>query len=275
MNSLNGKVAVVLGASAEAGTGWGIAEGLAEAGVKVVVAARSEAPLKKLAAKIGGTAHVCDAAREDQIASLAKKALDTYGQLDFAINAAGLPVLGLVSDLTTQSWQSALDVNYLANVHFIREMAKAMGENGSIVLVTSLSTTHPVVPNVAYACAKAATDCLVRYAALEYGPKQIRINSVLPGGIISDLTKDLFSNAAVRQVFEKEVPLGRLALPRDIANAVLWLCGPAFVTGLNLPICGGNQLSRFPMISEMPQAEASWEGQGVTLYDQENTRDSA
>lgn len=265
MNDFKGKVAVVLGASAEGGTGWAIAEALANAGCKVVVAARSEAPLKKLAAKIGGTAAVCDAAREDHIVALAKTALDTYGRVDFAINSAGLPILGLVADLSTQTLQAALDVNYLAHVHFVREMAKAIGENGSIVLITSLSTTHPVVPNVAYACAKAATDCLVRYAAIEYGPRNIRINTIRPGAILSDMARDLFSSDAVRKVFEKEVPLGRIAVPADFANAVLWLCGPAFVTGVDIPVCGGNQLTRFPFMSELPGADASWDGANVEI----------
>lgn len=265
MSNLQGKVAVVLGASAEGGTGWAIAEGLAKAGCKVVVAARRLEPLQKLAAKIGGTAVVCDAAREDHIVALAKTAVDTHGRVDFAINSAGLPILGLVADLSTASLQAALDVNYLAHVHFVREMAKAIGDNGSIVLITSLSTTHPVIPNVAYACAKAATDCLVRYAALEYGPRNIRINSIRPGAIASDMAKDLFSNPAVRAVFEKEVPLGRIAVPEDFADAALWLCGPAFITGVDLPVCGGNQLSRFPRMNEMPGAESAWDNANVEI----------
>lgn len=274
MNQLTGKVAVVLGASAEAGTGWAIAEALSGAGVKVVVGARSEAPLKVLAQKIGGTARVCDAASEAQIAALAQAALDTYGSLDIAVNAAGLPVLGLIGDSTDTQLQSALDVNYLANVYFVRHMARAIGEDGSIVIVSSLSTTHPLVPNFAYACAKAATDCLVRYAAIEYGPRGIRINSILPGAIVSDLTRDLFANPAVTRVFEKEVPLGRLGYPRDFANAALWLAGPAFVTGLNIPVCGGNQLTRFPIMSEMPGAGQAWEGKGVTLFDREKSAEA-
>lgn len=82
-----------------------------------------------------------------------------------------------------------------------------------------------------------------------------------------DLSRELFGNPLVRAVFEKEVPLGRLGYPADFANAVLWLAGSAFVTGLNLPVCGGNQLTRFPTMSEMPGAGQAWEGTGQTLFD--------
>ncbi|MEC9359714.1 MAG: SDR family oxidoreductase [Pseudomonadota bacterium] len=269
MNSLHGKVAAVLGASAEAGTGWAIAEALASAGAKVVVAARSEAPLKKLAAKIDGAYTVCDAGNEVQIEAFLQTAVDRFGELDIAVNAAGLPVLGLIGDSDSNRLQAAIDVNYLANVHFVKHAAERIGMDGSIVIVSSLSTTHPIVPNFAYACAKAASDCLVRYAALEYGPRNIRINSIQPGAIVSDLSRELFSSSEVTKLFEKEVPLGRLGCPSDFANAVLWLAGPAYVTGLNLPVCGGAQLTRFPYLSEMPGAGSAWEGTGQNLFDRE------
>lgn len=273
MKSLAGKVAVVLGASARAGTGWAIAAALAEAGAKVVVGARSAGPLHELAQEIGGVAQVCDAAVEEQVAALANAAVESYGQLDIAVNAAGLPVLGMIGDCTQTQLQSALDVNYLGQVYFVKHMAAAMREGGAITLITSLSTTHPILPNFAYACAKAATDCLVKYAAIEYGARGIRINTIQPAGIVSDLTRDLFKVPAVREVFEKEIPLGRLGVPADFADAVLWLSGNAYVTGANLPVCGGNQLTRFPAMRELPGAEQTWEGQGVTLYDQQQAAD--
>lgn len=194
-------------------------------------------------------------------------AAKTYGGLDIAVNSAGLPVMSTIADSTEDQLQSALRVNYLGNVYFIKHIAAAMRAEGSIVVISSLSTTHPIFPHFAYACAKAATDCLVRYAAIEYGPRNIRVNSILAGSIVSDLSRELFANPQVRSVFEKEVPLRRLGYPADFANAALWLAGPAFVTGLNLPVSGGNQLTRFPTMAEMPGAGQSWEGTGQTLFD--------
>lgn len=267
MDSFKGKTAVVLGASAQGGTGWAIAEAFAAAGAKVVVGARSLSQLQQLARHIGGTAVACDAGREEDVRNLATTALNAFGRLDIAVNAAGLPVLGLIADSTDESLQSALQVNYLGNVYFVKHMANAIGSDGAITLISSMSTTHPLIPHFAYACAKSATDCLVRYAALEYGPRQIRVNSVLPGAIVSDLSRELFASEAMRHAFEKEVPLGRLGFPADFANAVLWLSGQAYVTGLNLQVNGGNQLSRFPYMSELPGAEHSYDGTGKPLFD--------
>jgi NAD(P)-dependent dehydrogenase (short-subunit alcohol dehydrogenase family) len=268
MNRLTGKVAVVLGASAEGGTGWAIAEALAEAGAKVVVGARSIAPLQRLADKIGGAAVPCDAGNEAQVKQLIDTAVKQYGALHIAVNSAGLPVLSTIADSTEEQLQSALQVNYLGNVYFIKHAAAAMQGEGSIVVISSLSTQQPIFPHFAYACAKAATDCLVRYAAIEYGPRNIKVNSILAGSIVSDMSRDLFADPRVRAVFEKEVPLGRLGYPQDFADAVLWLSGPAFVTGLNIPVSGGNQLTRFPTMAEMPQAD-TWEGKGQTLFERE------
>jgi NAD(P)-dependent dehydrogenase (short-subunit alcohol dehydrogenase family) len=254
--SLHGKAAVVLGCSASGGTGWAIAEGLAAEGVRVMVSARRREPLEQLAAKIGGVAHVCDAGDPAQVADLGRAAREAFGSIDIAVNAAGLPVHGTIADIDDRSVQDALDVNYLGNVHFIRHMAAAMNDGGSIVLISSSSAAQPVEPYFAYACAKAATDCLVRYAAIEYGPRGIRVNSILPGPIKSDMAKGLWDIAGMEEVFEREVPLGRIGQPADYADAVLWLSGPAFVTGLNLPVSGGNHMTRAPRADEMPPMPA-------------------
>jgi NAD(P)-dependent dehydrogenase (short-subunit alcohol dehydrogenase family) len=249
---LEGKAAVVLGCSASGGTGWAIAEGLAAEGARVMVAARSLAPLEKLAARIGGIAQVCDVAEPLQVKALADAARAAFGTIDIAVNAAGLPAMGTIADIGGGDIQATLDVNYIGNIYFIRHMAAAMNDGGAITLISSSSAAQPMAPFFAYACAKAAMDCLVRYAALEYGPRGIRVNSVLPGPIRSDMAKDLWAVPGMEAVFNREVPLGRIGEPGDYADAVVWLSGPAFVTGLNLPVSGGNHLTRSPRLDEMP-----------------------
>ena len=265
---LTGKTACVLGASAEGGTGWAAAEALAANGAKVVVGSRTRAPLDRLAEKIGGTAVTCDAANEEQVKAMARTALDTYGSLDIAVNSAGLPVMGAIADIGDEELDRALAVNYKGCFYFIKHMAKAMGQDGSIVFISSMSTTHPVFPHTAYACAKSASDCLVRYAALEYAPKNIRINSILPGAIRSDMAREAFENPEFAKAYEYEIPLGRVGEPEDFANAILWLAGPSYVTGLNLQVNGGNQLTRMPYLHEMPGGAEAY-GSGKVLHDRE------
>lgn len=273
MRDLSGRVAVVLGASAEAGTGYGVAKALAAAGARVVVGARSKKPLEKLAHKIDGRAVVCDAGVESQVKALAETAVNEFGRLDIAVNAAGLPMLTAIAESEEEELHQALQVNYLGNVFFVKHMAAAMGhDGGSIVVISSMSTTHPFLPHFAYACAKSAADCLVRYAAVEYGSRNIRVNSLLPGPIVSDITRDLFSEPGMLETFTKEIPLGRAAYPSDFSDAVLWLAGAAFVTGQNINISGGNNLRRFPTLAERGKdKEGTWvKGAHKMLHDRDS-----
>jgi len=249
------KVAIVLGASAEAGTGWAVAKRLAEEGAKVVVAARRLEPLQRLARDIGGTAAICDMSNEEDIAGLARLAVDKHGRLDIAVHAAGTPMGGTIANTPTEELVRAFEVNYYGSVFFVKHMAAAMADRGSIILFSSMAASHPLEHVYSYACAKAAADCLVRYAALEYGPRGIRVNSILPGAIRSEMSQALWAVEGMEQSYAAEVPLGRIGEPADFADAVLWLAGPAFVTGLNLQVNGGNHLTRFPRVAERPALE--------------------
>ncbi len=252
---LKDKVAVVLGASAEAGTGWAIAEKFAAEGAKVVVAARREEPLKRLAQQIDGAYKVCDMADQDQVMSLAQYAVDTYGRLDIAVNSAGVPMGGTIANTPVEEAKRSMEVNYLGCLYFVKYMAEAMTAGGSIILFSSMATTHSLEHVYSYACAKAAADCLVRYAAMEYGPRNIKVNSILPGPIRSEMSDALWKVEGMEEAWAREVPLGRIGGPADFADAALWLAGPSFVTGLNLQVSGGNQITRFPRVSERPALE--------------------
>jgi NAD(P)-dependent dehydrogenase (short-subunit alcohol dehydrogenase family) len=249
---LKNKIAVVLGASAERGTGWAIAERFAAEGAKVVVGARRVAPLRALAERIGGIAQACDVAVEREVVALASVAVETYGRLDIAVNAAGLPMGGSIRHSPQDEVEQSIQVNYYGNVFFVKHMAAAMSQGGSIILFSSMAATHPLEYVFSYACAKAASDCLVRYAAQEYGPLGIKVNSILPGAIRSEMSSALWNVANMEKTYAREAPLRRIGEPADFADAALWLAGPSFVTGLNLQVSGGNQLSRFPMLAERP-----------------------
>src|SRR5262249_10390592 len=156
---LTGKVAAVIGCSASRGTGWHVAQSLAAAGAKVVVGSRSLKPLQVLAEQINGTAVPCDVAVEEQVGRVAETALFKYGQLDIAVNASGLADQSSIAEITTVQLQRAVEINFFGNAYFVKHMAKAIDRDGVIIIISSLSTTHPMAPFFAYACAKSATDC--------------------------------------------------------------------------------------------------------------------
>lgn len=241
---LKGRNAVVLGASAEGGSGWAIAERLAAEGARVVVAARGREGLETLAKKIGGIAVVADAAQPESIAALMQRASDQLGKIDIAINAAAIAPTGLITDATEDTIRQAMDVNYIGNVHFIREAAGIMNDGGLILLISSSSAIQPLLPMFPYACAKAAADCLVRYAALEFGPRGIRVNSILPGPIKTKMAAHIYATPGAEERRVREIPLGRVALPEDIADAVMAFVHSPYLTGHNLPVSGGMHLTR-------------------------------
>jgi NAD(P)-dependent dehydrogenase (short-subunit alcohol dehydrogenase family) len=249
MGTLTGKVAVVLGASAKNGIGWACAQRLAGDGATVVVGARSYDRLKSLADPVGMLAVKCDAGVKTDIAKLADTAIARFGRLDIAVNSAGLGELSLIADADEALLLRSLNINFIAMVNFVQIMAHAMGPRtdaslGSIVLVSTVSVNLPMQPVFSYAAAKGATDTMVRYAALEYGPQKIKVNTINPGLVITDLARNsgIEDLAAVEALATRATPLRRLATPADCADAVSWLAGSGFVSGLHLNVCGGGQL---------------------------------
>jgi len=249
--TLTGKIAVVLGASASGGTGWAVAEGLAAEGAKVVVGARRLEPLQELAEKIGGLAVRCDAGSPEDIAHILQAAVDHFGGLDVAVNSAAETSMNVIADTDEGAFQRTLDVNYIGNVHFIREATKRMANGGAITLVSSAVSQQPVPNRFAYACSKAAMDCLVRHAALEYGPRGVRVNSVLPGPIKSELASRMLATPGVEEAFLRQIPIGWIATPKDIADVIVWLSKPNYLTGVNLPTSGGMHLTQPPRVDKM------------------------
>ena len=243
---LKDKVVVVLGASAEGGTGWTIAESFAAEGAKVIVGARRIEPLRELADKIGGLAVACDGGVPQQIKTMAVAARDAYGPIDVAINSAATSALGTIAKASLEDIQKSIDVNYIGHIYFIRHMAEVMRDGGAITIISTLAASKPVLNFFPYACAKAALESLITYAALEYGPRGIRVNSVAPGPIRTPMAAGMFDDPAVDAAYRQQIPLDRVAMAWDIAEAVIRLSEIGYVTGVNLPVSGGMHLNRIP-----------------------------
>lgn len=243
------KVALILGASAPNGIGWACARRFAKEGMKVAVGARSYARLKVMCDGIGALAVRCDAASRNDISAFAAAALGAYERIDIAVNSAGNGAFSSVADASEQVLLDAMTVNYLGMVNFVQVMTAAMGQRppedmGSVVLISTMSVDHPNFPVFPYAAAKGATETMARFAALEYGPKNIRINTVNPGLVMTDLARSggLEGLNAVADLAAKSCPLGRIATADECADAVHWLGTSAFVTGMHLKVAGGAQL---------------------------------
>lgn len=253
MSYFRGKTVVVLGASSEDGSGWETAKLFAAQGANVVVGARSMAGVEKLAKQINGFAVQCDVADEAQVEAMAKAAVERYGGIDVAVLAAGVPFVGTIDSTDSDVLKQATAINFFGPFYFVRYMAREMNNQGSIVIITSASS-HRVVPGYpAYGSAKGAANTLVKYAAMEYAPRGIRVNAVVAGVIESPLVAPLKADEKLWQVIMKEIPLKKGVQPLQIGQTCVWLSTPeAALTGNLIDVDNGNHLTRPPQPEEMP-----------------------
>lgn len=253
MGFLRDKVAIVLGASARGNIGEATARHLIDQGATVVVAARSEGPLKAVAEALGATPRVCDIADEDSVEALKNFTLDRFGRLDIGVNTAGVAVSGDFQTTSLDDLRTAFDVHLCGTFLFFKYLSQAMKEGGSLVTLSSATAFTYTPAYVAYQATKCAADNLVRTAAVEFGPLGIRVNSVVRSFTDdTPMTRDYQKMPGLNELFLKEIPLGRLNTVKDVAHAITWLChDDSYVTGQAIHVSGGNHLLRLPSSAEM------------------------
>ncbi len=252
MGRLNGKIAIVLGASSPQGLGEVIARRFASEGAKVLVAGRRREPLEALAAEIAGVWACCDITDEASIADMVAQAMTTFGRLDIAVNAAGFNQPKPVADITREHLQAFADAHFIGPALFIKQCAGAMGAGASIITLSSL-TVELTGPGLAgYAGAKAATDKVVEIAAVEFAAKGVRINSIAPGLVETPMTAAFFRIKTAINAFVNETPIGRMPTAQDVAAAAVWLASDECIcTGDVVRVSGGQHLRRLPTSAEM------------------------
>ncbi|HUJ41634.1 MAG TPA: glucose 1-dehydrogenase [Candidatus Acidoferrales bacterium] len=246
MGKLNGKVAVVTGASK--GIGAAIAAELAREGAAVVVnysssAAQADAVVKKIHSAGGKAKAVrADLSRPGDAKKLMDAALAEFGRLDILVNNAGRYEFVPLANITEKHFDEtfALDVK---GVLFATQAAAGAfdGRGGSVVNMSSLASIANAATASVYSAAKAAVDALTRTLAAELGPRKIRVNSVLPGPVETEGTANMQNFQQFRDAMIPRTPLGRVGTPGDIASVVTFLASDdsAWITGQSIQAAGG------------------------------------
>ncbi len=243
--NLAGKVAVVTGASK--GIGAAIARHLAQAGASVVVNyASSREGAEKVVAEItqaGGKAIAVggNVAKADEVVKLLDAAKTEYGRLDILVNNAGIYEMLPLEQITTEHFHKQFDINVLGLILATQKAAELFGpEGGSVVNVSSVVGTNPMANAAVYSATKAAVDAVTKSLAKELGPRQIRVNSINPGPVVTEGTSGFIESGFFQQMVG-QTPLGRLGQPDDIARTVVFLASEdsAWVTGEVLHAAGG------------------------------------
>jgi len=253
MNRLSNKIAIVTGASA--GIGRATAKLFAAEGAKVVVGARRDAELAALVAEIkaaGGEAVYLagDVVSEDYAKALVDLAVTTYGGLDIAFNNAGIlgemgPSEGVSADGFTQALTVNLTASFLGAKHQIPEMTKRGG--GSVIFTSTFVGHSFAFPGVAaYAASKAGLNGLTQALAAEYGPKNVRVNAILPGAVDTEMYRDMNNTPEAKGFITNLHALKRVATPDELARSVLYLASDdsSFVTGTASLVDGGASITR-------------------------------
>lgn len=244
---LTGKVAVVTGGNG--GIGLGIAMGLAGAGANIVIAARSVEKTAQALENIralGVEAHgiTVDVTQEPAIQRIVTSTIDHMGRLDILVNNSGIAVRAQPQELTAAQWDSVVDVNlraaFLASKAVYAQMVKAGG--GKVINVGSMYSIFGSDWGAPYAASKGGLVQLTKSLAVAWAKDNIQVNAVLPGWIVTDLTRGIQDADPNRyDNISRRIPTGRWGEPSEVAGAAVFLASTAsdYVTGATLAIDGG------------------------------------
>lgn len=234
--------AVVIGGAS--GIGWATAQALAAEGCRVTVADLNGEGARERAAELGADHAEVNVTDEDSVQRL----FDGLGPLDIAVNCAGFSNVGLITEMPAEDFRAVIDVCLNGAFIVAKHAGRHLREGGSLVQISSLNGRQPAAGMSAYCAAKAGLSMLTQVAALEMGPRGIRVNAVAPGFVHTPLTAAAASVPGVVEDYVDNTALGRAGTPEDIANAVVYLCSPgsSWLTGEVLDINGGAHLKRYP-----------------------------
>lgn len=243
MHALAGKVAIITGAAR--GQGAAAARLFVAEGARVVVADVLDEVGKELADSLGDTAlyrHL-DVSSEDDWASVVGEAVETLGGVDVLVNNAGILGFAALPDMPLADYLRIVNVNQVGAFLGMRAVAKPMmaAGHGSIVNISSVEGLSGMPYLTAYTSTKFAIRGMTKVAALELGPHGIRVNSVHPGMIETDMVKEAAGLGVDLAPAAKRIALKRMGQPEDIAEVVLFLASDrsAYVTGAELAADGG------------------------------------
>jgi 2-deoxy-D-gluconate 3-dehydrogenase len=245
--NLKGKVAIVTGGNG--GIGLGMAQGLADAGADIVVAARNAEKSTAAVASLGkrgvrAIAVSCDVTDADSVAAMVAAAVKPFGRIDILVNNAGINIRNPVDTLSLADWHKVMDTNltsaFLCCQAVYPEMKKAGG--GKIINIGSMFSLFASSYAPAYGASKGGIVQLTKSIAIAWAPDNIQANAVLPGWIDTDLTRRGREQVpALNDNVLRRTPAKRWGTMDDMSGVAVFLASPAsdFVTGTAIPVDGG------------------------------------
>ncbi len=227
------------------GIGKAIVKEIAKKGINVVInynTSKEQAEeLQKELADTGYKVQIykADVSKREQAKKLIEFAQKQFGSIDILVNNAGIDQFKLFTDITDEDWDNIIQTNLTSVFYTTQEAVKNMIKNkkGCIINISSIWGITGASCEVAYSVSKAGIDGLTKSLAKELGPSNIRVNSIAPGIILTDMNKKL-TNEEIEEV-NSQIPMGRFGTPEEIAKCVNWLIEDTYTTGQIISPNGG------------------------------------
>ena len=267
MGQLEGKRALVIGASLTGNIGQAVARRYRDEGAQVVVASRNAEKSAEFADEIGGFSTTCDITKRDDLYALADFAREKMGGLDVAVNSTGLALGGPFLEFGEEAMDTLIALQFKGSFFFLQAMVAAMKETGggSIIQFSSCVAQRSTTVDGgfdAYMGTKAGIDQVVRAVANQFGRDNIRVNTIAIGHTDTPMHQDAYSGDIpdwMKAAFADATPMGRYGTPADAAAGAVWLANDeCFMTGDTLQINGGLTLRRNPLKADLERYEREW-----------------
>lgn len=244
MGELNGKVAIVTGASR--GIGRAIAETFARESARVMICGRKQETLDQVAREIGPAvkAVACHVGRAEQIQNLVAATARELGPVDILVNNAATNIsFGPCLEIDEAQFDKMIEVNLKSAFRLVQAVAPGMCERGrgSIINIASIAGLRPQRHSLLYSMTKAALIMMTQSYALELGPKGVRVNAIAPGLIQTTLSEYYWKDESQREAVVSKQPIQRIGQPKDVAEIALLLASDkgSYITGQTLAVDGG------------------------------------
>ena len=243
---LDGRVAVITGASK--GLGKAMALALGAAGASIALVSRNIEQLNQVGRAVkdaGGEARVfqADVSEEDQVRKLERDVLGAFGKVHILINNAGINIRKPLVEFTLEEWRRVLDTNLTSVFLMCRSFIPGMkgAGYGRVLNMTSTMSWVSLPGRAAYSASKTALLGVTRALALELAPDAITVNAISPGPFGTEMNTVLMQNPEMNQQFLSKIPLGRWGRVEEIGQLALYLCSEdaGFITGTDIVIDGG------------------------------------